>query len=124
MQWQHSQYIKPPQRQARASMVPQPARIHDFRMLPIRDQAGERLRFVLGTNAFWHKGRRFAYGSKERPKWHACLYTAARRRIEVDCFWLAGTARIKVLLDGRSIFSDKFVIHGGVASAEEESDSD
>jgi hypothetical protein len=95
----------------------QPARIRAFRMLALRDQAGERLHFVLGTNTFWHKGRRYAYGRKERPSWHMRLFTTARRGIEVDCFWLAGTMRIKVLLNGEVLVESRSTIYrSGVCS--------
>jgi hypothetical protein len=112
------------------AMTPQPTRIHDFRMRPLRSatqagvhllplitQTGERLRFVLGTNTFWHKGKLYSYGDHARPNWHACLYSTARRGIEVDCFWLAGTMRIKVLLHGEVLFSHKLMIYRGESSS-------
>jgi hypothetical protein len=102
----------------------QPARVHDFRMLPVRDQAGEALRFVLGTNTFWHKGKRYVYGRRERPSWHAYLYT--RAEVEVDCFWLAGTMRIKVVCRDEVLFMSRFMIYRWCESteAEEEEESD
>ena len=102
----------------------QPARVHDFRMLPVRDQAGEALRFVLGTNTFWHKGKRYVYGRRERPSWHAYLYT--RAGVEVDCFWLSGTMRVKVVCRDEVLFMSRFMIYRWCesAAAEEEEESD
>jgi hypothetical protein len=64
----------------RAQMVPRSVRIHCFRMLSIRDQGGKRLRFVLGTNTFWHNGAQYTYSDKKR----LCLYTNARERVKMD----------------------------------------
>ena len=93
-------------------------------MLPVRDQAGEALRFVLGTNTFWHKGKRYAYGRRERPSWHAYLYT--RAGVEVDCFWLSGTMRVKVVCRDEVLFMSRFMIYRWCesAAAEEEEESD
>ena len=96
----------------------QPARIYAFRNLPLRDQAGEQLRFVLGTNTFWHKGRRYAYGQRERPSWHTCLFTNAG--VEVDCFWLAGTIRIRGELGDKVLFNSRYMIYCCESSAEED----
>jgi hypothetical protein len=102
-------------------MPSQPTRIHDFRMLPVRDQAGEALRFVLGTNTFWHKGRRYAYGRRGRPSWHARLYTHAG--VELECFWLAGTMRIKGVCHGEVVFVSKVMIYRCESSVEGSSDA-
>jgi hypothetical protein len=45
------------------------------------------------------------------------LFTTARRGIEVDCFWLAGTMLIKVLLNGEVLVESRSMIYrSGVCS--------
>ena len=100
----------------------QPARIQALRSLPLRDQAGEPLRFVLGTNTFWHKGTLYAYGQRGRPSWHACLFT--RKGVEVNCFWLAGTMRIRGVCNGEELFNSRYMMYSLEPSVEGSSDDE